>query len=185
MGGILGKIKEKVRKLSGKIDQYEEAITFAEAGQQAYAQEKLQTDPAGDHPRKLVVVGKESIFSQEIIEYALEMAERMSYEIIALNAAPLSCDTFKLFSASRNKICQDFEELCKRNVKQFREAAELKGIAFTHIIKFNDSYEVLKEIKHEIGDFEFVVSEMEEQENVSRPENSERAKREIFVYSIV
>jgi hypothetical protein len=113
------------------------------------------------------------------------MAERLSYEIIALNTAPLSCDTYKLFTSSRNKICEDFEDLSKKNIHAFQEAAEKKGIPFTHVVKFSESYDVLKEIKVEIGEFEFVVSEMEEQENASGTENGENAKREIFVYSIM
>ena len=88
---MIGKIKEKVRRLTGKVDRYQKAVTFAEAGQQEYAQETLQiVEPVKQEPRRLVVIGRESVFSQEIIDYAIEMAERMSYEIIALNAAPLS-----------------------------------------------------------------------------------------------
>ncbi len=182
MGGILGKIKQKVQKQSEKKDQSQEEITFDEAGQEALGQEALQTEP--EAARKLVVVGRESVFSEGIIDYALEMAERMSYEIVALNTAPLSCETFKLFSSSHNKICEDFEGLSKKNVRAFQEAAEKKGIPFTHVVKFNESYEVLKEIRNEIGGFEFVVSESEDQAAVSRLENGEKAKSEIFVYSM-
>jgi len=169
VGRILGKIKQKVQKQSGKKDKPQEA---------------LRTEPETEAARKLVVIGRESVFSEDIIDYALEMAERMSYEIVALNTAPLSCETFKFFSSSRNKICEDFEGLSKKNVRAFQEAAEKKGIPFTHVVKFSESYEVLKEIRNEIGEFEFVVSESEDQAAVTRPENGERAKSEIFVYSM-
>ena len=185
MGRILGKIKQKVQKQSGKMDQSQEVTTFAEAGQEAIAQKALQTEPEPEVARKLVVVGRESVFSEDIIDYALEMAERMSYEIVALNTAPLSCETIKFFSSSRNKICEDFEDLSKKNVRTFQEAAKKKGIPFTHVVKFSESYEVLKEIRNEIGEFEFVVSESEDQAAVSRPENGEKAKSEIFVYSMI
>ena len=185
MGRILGKIKQKLQKLSGKMDQYQEAITFAEAGEGSLAREALQTEPEIEVARKLVVVGRESVFSEDIIDYALEMAERMSYEIVALNTAPLSCETFKLFSSSRNQICEDFEGLSKKNVQMFQAAAEKKGIPFTHIVKFSESYEVLKELRSEIGEFEFVVSESEDPESISRPETGEKAKSEIFVYSMM
>jgi len=39
---------------------------------------------------RLVVMGHESMFSDEVIGYAIDMAKRMSYEILALNSAPLS-----------------------------------------------------------------------------------------------
>ena len=185
MVGILQKIKEKVSKSSRKMDRSQQANTFAVKKQQVCATEAQHADPATESSRKLVVVGKESVFSPEIIDYALEMAERMSYEIVALNAAPLHCDTFKLFAEPFGKICEDFEALSKENVKAFRKRADNKKIAFTHIVKFNDSYEVLKEIKNEIGDFEFVVSEMEESESASGPEGGHSAKRKIFVYSMM
>jgi len=185
VGGLLGKIKEKVWKSSGTTNPSQAANTYAEAEQQTHAQEVQQTDPASETSRKLVVVGRESVFSQEIIDYSLEMAERMSYEIVALNAAPLHCDTFEVFSESFEKICEDFKALSKEKVKEFREAAKQKGIPFTHIIKFSDSYEVLKEIKHEIGEFEFVVSELEDSESASGAQDGNKAKRKIFVYSIM
>ncbi|MAF33005.1 MAG: hypothetical protein QF466_04615 [Desulfobacterales bacterium] len=185
MGRIFGKIKQKIQKLPGKMDQSQKAITFAEAGQAALVQEKLQTELESEVVRKLVVVGRESVFSEDIIDYALEMAERMSYEIVALNTAPLSCETFNFFSSSRKKICEDFKGLSKKNVRMFQEAAKKKEIPFTHVVKFSESYEGLKEIRNEIGGFEFVVSESEDQAAVSRPENGERAKSEIFVYSMM
>ena len=185
MGGILSKIKEKISKSSEKTDRSQEANNYAKEKQRVHASDAHQTNPASQTSRKLVVVGKESVFSEQIIDYSLEMAERMSYEIVALNAAPLHCDTFKLFSEPFKKICEDFETLSKENVKAFREAAEQKGIPFTHIVKFSDSYEVLKEIKHEIGEFEFVVSETEESGSASGSEGGENAKRKIFVYSII
>ncbi len=39
MERFLGKIKEKVLRLTGRMDQYQEAIAFAKAGQQKYAGE--------------------------------------------------------------------------------------------------------------------------------------------------
>ena len=185
MGRFLGKIKEKMQKRSGKMDHLPGASANANEGQKELTRDAIADESTVEAARKLVVVGRESVFSQEIIDYALEMAERMSYEIIALNSAPLSCETFKLFSSSRNKICEDFEDLSKKNVRAFQEAAEKKGIPFTHIVKFSESYEVLKELKVEIGEFEFVVSEMEDQENASGTENGEKAKPEICVYSIM
>ncbi len=185
MSRFFGKIKEKMQKRSGKMDHYQEANENAKEGQKEYAREAVADEPTVEATGKLLVVGRESVFSPEIIDYALEMAERMSYEIIALNTAPLSCETFKLFSSSRNKICEDFEDLSKKNVRAFQKAAEKKDIPFTHVVKFSESYEVLKEVKVEIGEFEFVVSEMEDQENTSGTEDGEEAKREICVYSIM
>ena len=167
------------------MDQSQDTNTLSEAGKTDQSRDVPQTEPVAEVSRKLVVIGRESVFSQEIIDYALEMAERMSYEIIALNTAPLSCETFELFSSSRNKICEDFEELSQKTVQVFQKTAEKKRIPFTHIVKFSEPYEVLKKLKHEIGEFEFVVSEMEAQADTAGTENDERVNRQICVYSIM
>ena len=184
MLNILGKIKNKMWGLSSRMDQYQEAITFAEAGQHVHAEDVLQKTKAVEESKKLVVVGRESIFSREIIDYAIDMAERMSYEIVALNTAPLSCETFRL-SSSREQICTDFQMFSEQNVQPFREAAQKRGIPFSHVVKFSESYEVLKELRKEIGEFEFVVSEEEHDVATDRAENGERPRQEIFVYSML
>ena len=73
---------------------------------------------------KLLVMGQESAFSSEVMDYAIDMAQRMSFEILALNSAPLSCDSFSRFSTSRSKLCQEFQALSEESVIAFRDAAE-------------------------------------------------------------
>jgi hypothetical protein len=180
----MGKFKNKILHLSGKMDQYQEAITFAEAGQPEYAEDTLQETKSVEESRKLVVVGKESTFSRDIIDYAIDMAETMSYEIVALNTAPLSCETFQL-SSSRNQICTDFQMLSEANVQLFREEAEKRGISFTHVVRFSESSEVLSALRKEIGEFDFVVSEEEHDAASNRAEEGERPRTEIFVYSML
>lgn len=184
---ILGKLRDRMRGLSNRMDQYQEAITFAEAGEAAETDgvsQEMKAAQACEECRKLVVVGRESVFSKEIIDYAIDMAERMSYEIVALNTAPLSCETFRL-SSSRDQICTDFQMHSEQNVQPFREEAEKRGIPFSHVVKFSESYEVLKQLRKEIGEFEFVISEEEHDVAASRAENGERPRQEIFVYSML
>lgn len=185
MGRFLGKITNRLRRLSGKMEQYQEAVTFAEAGQQQRALGIIQEKEVEEKPPKLLVVGRESTFSKQIIDYALEMAQRMSYEILALNTAPLSCETFKLFSSSRNKVCQDFQALSEENLKPFREAAESMGICFSHVVRFSEREEALEEIIREFKNIEFVISDAEGEEGVERAEEGERPRQAIYVYSVV
>ena len=186
MAQIFGKLGNRMRKLMGRMDQYQEAITFAEAGQPEHVRELLMTDEGQEKAgAKLLVVGRESTFSREVIDYALEMAQRMSYEIVALNTAPLSCETFKLFSSSRNKICQEFKKISQENVEVFRQAAERIGISVTHVVKFSEADKALEEMKKEYGDIEFVISEAQEDQLTNRVEKGERARQDIFVYTMV
>jgi hypothetical protein len=183
---IFGKLRNRTRKFRGRMDQYQEAITFAEAGQPEHVKELLSADEGEENnPAKLLVVGKESTFSREIIDYALEMAQRMSYEILALNSVALSCETFNLFSLSSNKLCQEFREISEENVRVFKEEAERTGVPFFHAVKFVEPDEALEEIKREYKDIEFVISEAEEEQVTRRVEEGERARQDIFVYTMV
>ena len=183
---LFGKIRKKARRLSGKMDQYQEAVTFAEAGAPELADQPLHMETAEEErPGKLLVVGRESYFSREVIEYALDMARRLSYEIVALNTAPLSCDTFKLFSSSQKQICNDFRALCEKNVDPFRAEAEKLEIPFAHVVKYSEPDDAIREVRQEMGEFDFVVSEAEEDRVADRIEQGERPQQEICVYSMV
>jgi hypothetical protein len=52
------------------------------------------------------------------------------------------------------------------------------------LVKYIESDEALAELRKEIGEFEFVVSEEENEEASDRPQDGNQPKREIFVYQI-
>jgi len=185
MAGIFGRIKQKLSRAGNKMDKYQEAITFAEAGESDYAMETMAEQREEQEPTRLLVMGRESDFSKEIIDYALEMAQRMSYEILALNTAPLSCETFKLFSSSRNQVCEEFKSMSEKSASLFREAAAEKGIPFDHVVMFSEPEEALESINREHKDIAFVVSESVEDRAESRIEEGERLRRNLYVYSMV
>jgi hypothetical protein len=185
MAGIFGRIKQKLSRAGNKADKYHEAITFAEAGESEYAMETMAEKREAQAPTKLLVMGRESDFSKEIIDYSLEMAQRMSYEILALNTAPLSCETFKLFSSSRNQVCEEFKSMSEKNAGLFQEAAVEKGIPFRHIVMFSEPEEALESITREHKDIAFVVSETIEDRAENRVEEGERLRRNLYVYSMV
>jgi hypothetical protein len=184
MARIFDKLKSRVRKITGRMDRYQEAITFAEAGQINHAQEVVHEKENHRSPGKLLVVGRESIFNKEVIDYALDMAQRLSYEILALNTAPLTCDTFNLLPAERSKICQEFKTLTEKNIKHFQQEAQKRAIPFAHVIKFSAKEQALAEITREFGDIEFVVSDTEHDRTVERVAQGERPKQDIYVYSL-
>ena len=185
MAGIFGRIKQKLSRAGDKMDKYQEAITFAEAGVSDYAMETMAEQRVEQEPTRLLVMGRESDFSKEIIDYALDMAQRMTYEILALNTAPLSCETFKLFSSSRNQVCEEFKSMSEKSAGLFQEAAAEKGIPFDHVVMFSKPEEALESINREHKDIAFVVSESVEDREESRIEEGERLRRNLYVYSMV
>jgi hypothetical protein len=185
MAGFMGRIKQKLSRTGNKLDKYHEAVTFAEAGESEYAMETMTEQREEQASTKLLVMGNESVFAKEIIDYALEMAQRMSYEILALNTAPLSCETFKLFSSSRDQVCEEFKSMSAKNAGLFQELAVEKGIPFDHIVMFSEPEAALESITKEHKDIAFVVSESVEDRTESRIEEGERLRRNVYVYSMV
>lgn len=185
MAGIFGKIKQKLSKASAEMDKYQEAITFAEAGEPEHALAAVAEQTEEQQTMQLLVVGRESSFSKEIVDYALDMAQRMSYDILALNTAPFSGNTFKLFSDSCDQLCEEFKSLSEKNATMFQQTAAEKGIAFDHIVMFSETKDALQEITNNNKNIAFVVSESIEDRAGSRIEEGERLRQHLYVYSMV
>jgi len=111
---------------------------------------------------RLLVLGQQSGFSKDLVDYALDMAERLSYEVIALNAAGFSKETFRSFPGARDKVCQDFRAVSEGNALSFRAAAIEKGIPFSHLVKFSSADEATAEVRDQVGDIDYVICESEE-----------------------
>jgi len=111
---------------------------------------------------RLLVLGQQSGFPKDLVDYALDMAERLSYEVIALNAAGFSKETFRSFPGARDKVCQDFRAVSEGNALSFRAAAIEKGIPFSHLVKFSSADEAAAEVRDQVGDIDYVICESEE-----------------------
>jgi hypothetical protein len=134
---------------------------------------------------KLLVMGRESRFSSEVIDYAIEMANRMSFEIIALNSTPLSCDAFGGLSDSQKKLCREFQAISQENASAFQSQAEANGIPFTHVVKYDEPEQALASVQKEYGNIEFVISEPQANGITDQAAESNRPRNEVLVYSMI
>lgn len=178
-------IKKPVNRAGPKLEDRKTRTALTEGG---------VFEPDGSHEgaheeehihAKLLVMGKESTFSQDIIDYALEMANRLSYDVLALNTAPLSCHTFKMFSSSHSKVCEDFKQLSETNILPFKKAAEDQGINFEHVVMFNEADAALAAITKQDKSISFVISETMEDRDPHRVAEDEQIRPSLYVYSIV
>lgn len=150
---------KKLENLAEIVGRYSEAITFAEAGQQDYAQDLIRREIM--ERSKILVVGHEGTFSKPLIDYSVGMAERMGYEIIALNCSSIGSSPTKFLSPFKEKISKDFESGAKKGFEPLCKKAEEKGIRCTHIVEFGDLNDCIKKIHKEIRRIEFVLTEPE------------------------
>jgi len=171
-----GQEKVKGANLYEKFDRVMEAITFAEAGGHEHAREvmKLQEQERA----KILVVGHEDSFSEPLAGYAVGLAERMGYEIIALNATPIISNSPKLISPFSEKIRQDFWDNAAKGVQELQSKAVVKGIPFKHMVKFGEIDESIKEVHDEFRGVDFVLREPE------ATVKGEEGSKAIPVYSI-
>ena len=144
--------------LRERIENYTEAITFAEAGLQEQAQEIMRAELA--EAAKVLVVGHEDSFSKPLVEYAVGFAERMGYEIVALNVSPVRTESTTI-GPYCDLLCEEFNKKCQEGIGALCRVCEEKNIPFTHLVKFGEVDDCIKEAHEEMRRVEFVITEPE------------------------
>ncbi|MCF8024394.1 MAG: response regulator [Desulfobacteraceae bacterium] len=129
----------------------------------------------------LLVVGNEDTFSNRLINYALEMAQRMSYRLVALSIAPVPETALKRLSMSEG--VKEFEERARQNAQEFARAAEEHGIPFEHIVRYGEYDAVIEQAAKEYGNVEFVVSEPTDK-GVAEASKEDGSEKQLYVYSV-
>jgi|GEM_PF-1298948 len=146
--------RPKVKTVKSRAQDTMEAITFAEAGEHEHARELLQQDSAAG--KKLLVVGGEQGFSQVLVNHAVGMAQRMKYEIAAVNVVPVGS---RLLSFLSDSVKANMAETAEKAAEEFKNAAAAKEIPFNHIVKFGDVERAIQESHRELRRVAFILSE--------------------------
>lgn len=171
---------EKRGRVRESLESTTEAITFAEAGLQEHARQLMEQVEA--EPRKVLVVSHEDCFSRPVVEYALGFAERMGYEIVALNVLQLA-DKPDAMAPYCNLIEERFKATAKESVKEFCGEAERRGIPFSHMVKVGQLEKCIKEAVSELKRVEFVISEPDAHPEVVH--NNEQVVIPVYAVSAV
>ncbi len=148
----------RAKTLRERIESYTEAITFAEAGLQEEAQELIRVELA-EIP-KVLVVGHEDTFSRELQAYAVGFADRMGFAIVTLNVGPVQTGSSPQ-EPDGDMRCQQFKSRCSDGVAPFRQACGEKGIVFTHLVKFGEVAQCIRDSCQTLRRVEFVLAERE------------------------
>ncbi len=162
---------ERVKSFIEKHDRTEEAITFAQAGEQDYARELIKQDES--ERKKILVVGGEEGFSEALTGYAIGMAERMNFDITALNVIPGGKRIFSFLNDTEKKELLDRAE---EMASKFSSKAAEKNITFVHTVRFGESEKAIKELHREIKRIAFILTEPE----TLSDDNTTRASIPVF-----
>jgi len=183
--GIFDKFKNRTKKTKEKFSEYQDAIAFTETNTQEDAVNLLEeTQNLADAPPKLLVVGQGNSFTSDVVDYAIDMAKRLGYSIVALNAVPIG-DDLPVKSIERKRLRDEFKQECEKAAASFKQKATEAGIEFSHVVKFLDKDDALEEIKREIPSIEFVISASEKEYVCPKDEQRVPNRPGVCVYSIV
>lgn len=150
----------KAKTLGEKFDSYTEAITFAEAGLHETARELIAAEEV--EKAKVLVVGNGDSFGNPVVDYTVGLAERMGYDIIALNVNPPPAHFSKVLGSHGDRLLYEaFKSKCEQGVVAFRAACQDKGVALTHLVKLGDVDACVKQVHEEVRRVEFVITEPE------------------------
>ena len=116
--------------------------------------------------RKILVVGREAGFSEALIDYAVNLAERLGYDLIALNVGQEAASAGVLQSPYRRYLQEKFKKQAKAAARLIESRVREKGLAFEHLVQFGDLSRAVETLNHEKRRIEFVInaSEMSEEE---------------------
>nr|CBX28891.1 hypothetical protein N47_B20370 [uncultured Desulfobacterium sp.] len=95
--------------------------------------------------RKILVVGEDGLFSESLIDYAVSVAKRLNYDILAL-------------SVIRNDLVQLSDKSEKRINKSFEIKAASGGVGYSYLLRFGEAGVIVEKIIHEIKRIGFVIT---------------------------
>jgi len=148
--------KDQVKVVKSKTGMLQAAATaaaFAEAGEYETARRIIAPVK---QTRKILVIGHEEGFSEKLSAYALDMAKRLDFELVALNvtSAPLF-----LSGEKREAAIKAFTEDARRSGAVLQEKAVASGIVFTHRVEIAHQEEVVEKLHSQDSGLRYVLTE--------------------------
>lgn len=129
------------------------AAAFAEAGEHETARNIIDKS---DGCSKILVIGREDSFSEILVEYSVDMAKRLGFELMALNVTetPLS-----LSAGKREEATVLFQASSAKNVSVLKEKAEKLGVSFDHLVEVGQQDEVVDKLHAKYPGMRYVLTE--------------------------
>jgi hypothetical protein len=109
--------------------------------------------------RKILVVGKTFAFSNGVIDYAVNLSQRLGYDIIAMNVNPALAQAGKLFSPYNQHLRGKFTDRARVAWSLVESELVSQGIHGEHVVKFESLVGAIKDLNHEIKRIDFVITD--------------------------
>jgi hypothetical protein len=158
-------MKKQLNLLKKKLELTAIAVTYAEVGEWGIAEdylEKIEQLNSSKNP-KIVVVAVDSEISAETAEYTVNLAERMHYDLLAVDAIQ-PARSAKLFGSSHG---DDVGDKAKRIFNSLVEKAQASKIRFETIIAVSDFRSQIRQLLKLIRRVELVFIQVEKGKKLS------------------
>jgi hypothetical protein len=109
--------------------------------------------------RKILVVGKGPVFTAGVMDYAASLAERLGYDLIAMNLNPALDQAVKFFSPYNQAMRARFAQRARAAWEETGPALVSQGISCEHVVKFEDVARAVKDLNHEVKRIDFVITD--------------------------
>jgi hypothetical protein len=109
--------------------------------------------------RKILVVGKGAVFTTGVMDYASSLAERLGYDIIAMNLNPALDQAVKFFSPYNQRLRAKFAQQARSAWEALESGLQSQGIASEQVVKFEEVAPAVKALNHEVKRIDFVITD--------------------------
>jgi hypothetical protein len=121
----------------------------------AQLEERIERERA--ERRKVLLVGQGDHFTEEATDYAVHLAERLDYEIFAVNIGR-DWDARSSLDAESSRR-EAFRRRAGEDARALRRKATAKGVHCEHMVKFGDLDRIARELSHEVKRAEIMVAD--------------------------
>jgi hypothetical protein len=154
------RIQVKRMSPAKRLENYAEAAALAQGGLQDLARDIIRREIY--ETAKILVVGNEHGFSDALVDYALALAKRLAYGLVALNCMPPGCKNPGGIGSSPHQSRGAFSKKAfAEGVQRFSSRAAQEGIPFRYVVKSGTPQSCIGELEKEVSRLKFVVTETE------------------------
>jgi len=114
--------------------------------------------------RKILVVGREAGFSEAVVDYAVNLAERLGYDLITMVVGPEATSGGMFNSPYRRYLQEKFKKQARAAAKLIEPRVREKGRGFEHLVRFGDLGRAVETLNHEKRRIEVVINASERSE---------------------
>jgi hypothetical protein len=107
--------------------------------------------------RKILVVGQGDPFPEAVMDYALQVSERLGFDLVAVSVSQDPEAAGPFLSSYRKYLEDDFTRRASVAAAIFGRKAQAQGLNFSHVVKFGELSQVVEQLPQEIKRVEFVL----------------------------